>query len=468
MERVVLRAARFALPVIAVVALATAAISSASASANKAFTVAISPGTIGGAPTTMTAVVANESDPQGLGAAHLAPPNGFTVSSATITSGSGSASVVSDSNCLTNTSPATASPDCVELSGLTLTPGQSVTVTMNVTKAPSGCPASTYTWGADAKQSNSFNGPPGNTLTWDKANSSYSTTVNGVCSLKFATQPHSAVVTQHITGTDYDQSGPPVTVDLLDGKGAIDTGSSAPVTITLGSNPGAGTLSGTTTVNAVNGVATFGDLSIDKPANGYALTASTASTGSTTSSSFDEQNQSVPCQQDQTCETDVGNVGGDTKVVANPQSGTNNAGLLYESVNAQNNAPLNCAGYTSADPNVYELNVTTPNRSKVVTTTIKQPAIPLSGTETAILGSQQICFGAPYEFVTASGSNAPAGTLPDGTQGFVGLLPNCGAAGATVCISNRSGTLDALSPLGFDIVVTWNVPAGLPGDPWGR
>jgi hypothetical protein len=337
---------------------------------------------------------------------------------------------------------------------------------MTVTKAPAGCPAETYTWAVDAKQSNSFNGLPGNTITWDKSNSSYSTTVNGVCGLKFATQPHSAVVGQHITGTDFDSSGPPVTVDVLDGNGNVASGSSAPVTIVLGTNPGAGTLSGTTTVNAVNGVATFKDLSIDKPANGYTLSASSSGANSTSSSAFNEQNQSVVCPQDQTCQTDVGNAGGDTKVVASPQSGTSNAGLLYESVNAQNNAPLNCAGNTSADPNVYEINVTTPNRSKVVTTTIKQPAIPLSGTTTAILGTQQICFGAPYDFVTASGSNAPAGTLPDGTQGFIGLLPDCGASGATVCISNRSSQLDALSPLGFDIIVTYNIPAGLSGDPW--
>ena len=46
------------------------------------------------------------------------------------------------------------------------------------------------------------------------------------------------------------------------------------VTIAIGHNGGLlapGTLSGTKTVTAVNGVATFSDLSIDQPGNGYTL-----------------------------------------------------------------------------------------------------------------------------------------------------------------------------------------------------
>src|SRR4029079_7082665 len=64
------------------------------------------------------------------------------------------------------------------------------------------------------------------------------------------------------------------------------TNSSASVTLAIGTNPASGTLSGTKTVAAVNGVATFSDLSIDKAGTGYTLTA--ASTGLTgdTSSSF--------------------------------------------------------------------------------------------------------------------------------------------------------------------------------------
>jgi hypothetical protein len=43
------------------------------------------------------------------------------------------------------------------------------------------------------------------------------------------------------------------------------------VTLAIGANPSNGTLSGTTTVNAVNGVATFSGLNISKTGTGYLL-----------------------------------------------------------------------------------------------------------------------------------------------------------------------------------------------------
>lgn len=43
--------------------------------------------------------------------------------------------------------------------------------------------------------------------------------------------------------------------------------------VALGTNPGSGALSGTTTVAPVAGTATFADLSIDAVGNGYALEA---------------------------------------------------------------------------------------------------------------------------------------------------------------------------------------------------
>ena len=48
------------------------------------------------------------------------------------------------------------------------------------------------------------------------------------------------------------------------------------ITIQISNNPGAGTLSGTTTVVAASGVATFANLSIDRRGEGYRLTASAA------------------------------------------------------------------------------------------------------------------------------------------------------------------------------------------------
>lgn len=68
---------------------------------------------------------------------------------------------------------------------------------------------------------------------------------------------------------------PAVQVTALDGNGQT-SGFSGPVTITLEPNLYDGKLSGTTTVTAVAGVATFSDLSINKTGFGYRLRATTS------------------------------------------------------------------------------------------------------------------------------------------------------------------------------------------------
>ena len=65
-------------------------------------------------------------------------------------------------------------------------------------------------------------------------------------------------------------------MQIQDVDGILVTTAENAVTIAIGSNPGGGTLSGTLTVNAVNGVATFSNLAINNGGNGYTLTASSA------------------------------------------------------------------------------------------------------------------------------------------------------------------------------------------------
>lgn len=62
-------------------------------------------------------------------------------------------------------------------------------------------------------------------------------------------------------------------VQVQDAAGNPVTASSANITVAIGANPGSGALSGTTTVAAVSGLATFSDLSINKAGAGYTLTA---------------------------------------------------------------------------------------------------------------------------------------------------------------------------------------------------
>jgi hypothetical protein len=83
--------------------------------------------------------------------------------------------------------------------------------------------------------------------------------------LAFGVPPANALAGQVLT--------PAVTVLVLDAAGNVVAGDTSQVTLTLGINPGGATLGGTHTVAAVNGVATFSNLSLDKAGVGYTLTA---------------------------------------------------------------------------------------------------------------------------------------------------------------------------------------------------
>ena len=81
----------------------------------------------------------------------------------------------------------------------------------------------------------------------------------------------------------------PIKVTALDADGHPVTSYNGPVTIAIGRNGGTvlpGTLSGTKTVTAVNGVATFSDLSIDQPGNGYTLVVDAANLFGAQSAAF--------------------------------------------------------------------------------------------------------------------------------------------------------------------------------------
>ena len=76
-------------------------------------------------------------------------------------------------------------------------------------------------------------------------------------------------------------------VTVLDAYGNTVTTDTSNVTLAIGTNPSGGTLGGVTTVAAVNGVATFSSLSVNKPGTGYTLTASDGALTGATSSAFD-------------------------------------------------------------------------------------------------------------------------------------------------------------------------------------
>ena len=98
----------------------------------------------------------------------------------------------------------------------------------------------------------------------DFSGEDYSVSSAPAFQLAFRQQPGNTVVGTSIT--------PVVTVEIWDEFGNILGNASNPVTLSL-SNPSGATLSGTLTVNALEGVATFSDLKIDKLGSGYILRA---------------------------------------------------------------------------------------------------------------------------------------------------------------------------------------------------
>jgi hypothetical protein len=94
----------------------------------------------------------------------------------------------------------------------------------------------------------------------------------------FTVQPSNAVVGTTIA--------PSVQVTFEDAAGHPVSNVIGSVTVAIGTDPNGGTLAGTVTVPAVNGVATFSTLSVSRPGVAYTLVASTPSLPLATSGAF--------------------------------------------------------------------------------------------------------------------------------------------------------------------------------------
>ena len=109
--------------------------------------------------------------------------------------------------------------------------------------------------------------------------SSFNISAASASQLAFVVQPSNTIAGQSITQA--------VQVDVEDQFGNLVTTDTSNVSVAIGTNPGGGTLSGTASaVAAVGGIASFGNLSINKSGTSYTLTAVDASLSSATSSAF--------------------------------------------------------------------------------------------------------------------------------------------------------------------------------------
>jgi len=96
-----------------------------------------------------------------------------------------------------------------------------------------------------------------------------------------------ALSTNVLTGAPFS-----LTVFALDPSGNVDSNYNGSVTLSLSSSPG-GTLGGTLTATAVNGVATFSGLTISSPGEGYVIQAASPGLSAISTTPFDVTNDQL-------------------------------------------------------------------------------------------------------------------------------------------------------------------------------
>lgn len=391
------------------VALAGSTSSTCPSSAGKCFGVTVTPsGLPAGASQSFAFTVTNEASTQQLGSVKITAPSGFVITGAT-----GAASFTSAAAMFLNLA--------VPPTGYT---------TLSVTAA-APCGGASYTWGMEVKQSNDFSGPPGNDFQPDSASAGNLTgTLTGSCSLAFSGEP-AGTAAGHVIQTGFNSSGGPVQVEVLDGVGHVVTASAAPVTVAFSSNPGSGSLSGTTTVDASSGVASFRDLSISAPGIGYALLATSPGITQATSSPF----------------TIYGSIAGCSSSCSGSSSGKSTAGSVTTSAGTAGDLlgvglggvtySCNSSYQPVSDPvNVDLLSATGTAQFAAFSATLEifKSAVQASGHTGA--STWQVCYADTSPFTPRTGVNGT--TMIGGVTYYTGLLPDCSSTQQAPCVEART------------------------------
>jgi hypothetical protein len=398
--------------------------STCGSSAGKCYALTVSPLSVAaGANASFSFTITNEASTQQLGSVRITAPSGFV-----ITSAPGSASFTSSSALFLN---------------LAIAPSGQATLLVSAT-APCGAGASSYQWGIEAKQSNDFSGPPGNDFQLDPVSASnLAGSLIGSCSLAFVTtaEPTGTVAGKIITSS-FNSSGGPVEVAVLDGSGHLATHSTAAVTVAISANPGSGTLSGTTTVNAIGGIASFANLSIDKVGTGYSLAASSTGITSTTSSFFTIWGSLSACSASASCSGSAS-----SKTTAETVSTSGLGGVLGVGLGGTSYL---CGSYIeTSDPVTFDLldSSGAPIGSADFSGTLEifKNSVLASGHPGA--STWQICYASTTSFTPLpnTGGTAIFGLV----KYFTGLLPDCSSTQPAPCVQSRT------KDNGGDVLITF-------------
>jgi hypothetical protein len=390
-------------------------------SENKVYTVDVDGSTIGAAPNAwagdvnagLSVTITNTSPSQSLGSVNLTVPTPYTLIS----------------------SPADNVPGgpVVEVRNLALAPGGStiVTLVVAVDQCTSGS-AAPFT--VTAKQSNDYKGE-GNDFTLAQP-SDLQVDVVGTCKLVWLAAPSDAERGATITSVAWNPNGAAIAVAVLDG-GGVDratraTGNVALTAIKAGVAP---VLGGTTSAAITGGTATFiPGPTLSPSAFDYAFAVgSEGLIGIEPSSDFDFDivDQEVNCPGNSPCNGVATASSGQYSVSAQFGAGGTPTHLTV-SINAADSPSFECAGYPRGDQPVAQFVFTgDAGDDRVGTFTTSFPgANPVSNYE--------VCWAAPYDFMTESGAMAtPGGVKPGGGQLNVGILPDCARRGepARPCVS---------------------------------
>jgi hypothetical protein len=347
-----------------------------------------------------------------LGSVLISAPAGFVITSAS--SAFGTVSVTSGSALFQN---------------LSLQAGTTTTLTVN---AAATCGAGTYQWGIQAHQSNQFNGPGNNFLLDPRSAGNLSGSVTGGCSLAFTAngEPTNTAVGAVIT----DSQGGPVIVEVLDGSGQLDTSSTAAVTMAIGTNPGSGSLSGTLTVNARGGVASFSDLSINAAAlNPYTLVATSPGMTSATSQNFtiSASGQACTgsgCSASASSTTTAATVTVTSVIPAGDSLGFSLGGVSF-TCNATYNQVSDAVSFDVRNSSGTPL----PSARFAVNLEVFKSTVLASGRTGA--SQWEICYASTQPFTAVPGTAAT--TVIGGVSYNTGLLPDCSPTQGTPCVEDR-------------------------------
>jgi hypothetical protein len=160
-----------------------------------------------------------------------------------------------------------------------------------------------------------------------------------------------------------------LTVDAEDPFGNIDTTFNGSVTLALAANPGTATLGGALTLQAVNGVATFG-LTINNPGSGYTLQATSTGLTAATTPAF---NVTAVAPAVTSLSPATGPTTGGTSVVITGSNFTGATGVAFGGVAATSFTVNSATQITAVDPagataGEVDVRVTAPGGTSTIST----------------------------------------------------------------------------------------------------